>query len=77
MYMNKCQIIKCFDKGWMQEVKQQCTLYGKIISVKDWQIDNILRYNGCWRQYKIEHHSMLWVIEMHNGEVREISMEKM
>lgn len=76
MYMNKRQILEAFNKGWMQEIKQQCTLYGKIVAVNDWEIDDIPRYNGCWRQYKIEHHSILWTIEMHNGEVTEIGMEK-
>lgn len=74
MYMNKRQLSKAFKDGHLEEVKSQCVKYGTIVSVKDWEITEIPRYNGAWRQYKIEHHTTQWIIEMHNGEV--VGIEK-
>lgn len=72
MYMNKREIQKAFKNGWLDDVKKQCVRYGNIVSVKDWEISDIERYNGAWRLYEIEHHSIQWKIKMHNGEVKSI-----
>lgn len=66
MYMNKRQIKKAYNDGLLDEVKKQCVMYGKIVDVKDWE------YQGARRRYHVEHHSMQWNIEMHNGEVKSV-----
>ena len=72
MYMNKREIQKAFKNGDLEGVKNQCVRYGNILSVKDWEVMDVERYNGAWRLYKIEHHDIQWKIEMHNGEVTSI-----
>lgn len=72
MFMNKREIQKAFKNGWLDDVKNQCVRYGNIVSVRDWEINDIERYNGAWRMYQIEHHGIQWEIEMHNGEVKSI-----
>lgn len=74
MYMNKREIQKAFKNGWLDEVKNQCVRYGDVISVDEWGITDIERYNGAWRLYNIVHHGIHWEIEMHNGEVKSIEM---
>lgn len=67
--LTKTQLLKSIERGDLLIVKNECLLYGKIVQDKEWEITDIPRYNGYWRQYKIEHKKTQWVIEMHNGEV--------
>ena len=71
--LTKPQLLKAIKQGDLMTVKNECVLYGKIIALRDWEIDDIPRYNGCWRQYKIEHKKTQWEIKMHNGEVVSVS----
>lgn len=70
-FMNKREIIKAYDKGYLDEVKQQLVRYGTIKNVKDWQVEEGY-YKGANRRYHIEHHGLEWEIEMLNGEVRTV-----
>lgn len=73
--MNKKQIIKAYNLGYLDDVKNQLVRYGTITDVKDWEITDIPRYNGAHRKYKIEHHGIKWEINMHNGEVTSLGYE--
>lgn len=72
-YMTKTQLAKAYDNGWLDEVKNQCVKYG-IVKIKDWEVNDIPRYNGAWRLYYITHHNIQWIIKMHNGEI--VSVER-
>jgi len=71
-FMNKRQIVKAYNNGLLDELKQQLVRYGTIVKTKDWESNHGDRYDGCWRLYHITHHGMQWKIEMHNGEVKSI-----
>lgn len=72
-FMNKREIVKAYDRGYLEEVKTQLLRYGTIHNVKDWEITDIPRYNGAHRRYQIAHHGMQWQIEMHNGNVTSVA----
>lgn len=72
-FMNKRQIVKAYDKGHLDEVKNQLVRYGTIVKLKDWESNHGDLYDGAWRLYHIEHHEMQWKIKMHNGEVKSVS----
>lgn len=68
-YMTKRQILKAYNDGDLEACKTQLVRYGVI--TKDTQFDiESGRYAGANRIYTINHHGMVWRIEMLNGEVR-------
>jgi len=67
-FMNKCQLVKAYNNGLLDDVKTQLIRYGTIHSVTD--SDKI---DGAHRCYQIQHHNMLWTVKMHNGEVKSVT----
>jgi hypothetical protein len=67
--MNKRQILKAYDKGYIDDVVKQLRTYGTI--ARDHSFDIQDGYHaGSHRILSITHHSIEWSVELHNGNVK-------
>jgi hypothetical protein len=71
MYMNKRQILKAYDKGYLDDVVKQLRTYGTIQVDKQW--DEPEGYHaGAHRVMQFDHHGINWEVHLHNGEVKQL-----
>ena len=71
MYLNKRQLITYYNKGYLDEVAKQLRRYGEILEYKDFTIEDGY-HAGAHRIMRIKHHSIMWDLNLHNGEVKSL-----
>lgn len=69
MFMNKRQIIKAYNSGFLDDVVKQLRTYGTITEDKSFDIDEGY-HAGAHRVFHVSHHGIDWEVSMHNGEVK-------
>ncbi len=68
-FMSKSQIVKSYNKGYIDDVVKQLRMYGTITADTSFDMEDGY-HAGAHRVLTIQHHGMDWEVHMHNGEVK-------
>jgi hypothetical protein len=71
VYMNKKQLLKAYEKGYIDDVIKQLRTYGTITRDHSFDIEDGY-HAGAHRVLSIEHHGIYWDVELHNGAVKSV-----
>jgi hypothetical protein len=70
-YLNKKNLLKAFNEGKLELVSSEVRRYGTITDDLQWEeVEG--HYKGANRILQVLYYRMLWTIELHNGNVKEI-----
>lgn len=67
-FLSKTQLLKAYNKGYIDDVVKQLRTYGTITQDKSFDIDEGY-HTGAHRVFTVQHHGYVWDVHMHNGEV--------
>lgn len=68
-FLSKPQLIKAFNKGYLDDVVKQLRTYGTITKDKSFDIADGY-HAGAHRVFSVQHHGYSWEVHMHNGEIK-------